>query len=94
MGLFGFFNKKKDSLETNETFVRLIRLAQGDEDTRKKLIAILSLDDANRKSALNTFVSEMTLTRAPQEFIEAIASFLNDEVATKALSVLKGESKL
>lgn len=90
MGLFGFFDKKNDSLETNETFVRLIRLARGDEETRQKLISILSLDEANRKSAIHTFVSEMTLTRAPREFVEAIASFLDDDVAAKALSILKG----
>ncbi len=85
------FDKKKDSLERNETFVRLIQLAQGDKETRDKLIAILSLDAANRKSAIHSFVSEMTLTRAPKDFIEAIASFLNDDVAAKALIILKAK---
>jgi hypothetical protein len=89
MSFFGFFKKKSDSVENNETFLRLIRLAQGDAETREKLIAILSLDDANRKAAIHTFVSEMTLTRAPQEFIQAIATFLNDDVAAKALAILK-----
>ncbi len=90
----GLFSKKTDSIEGNETFVGLIRLAQEDRETREKLVAILSLDSANRKSAINTFVSEMTLKRAPREFVEAIASFLNDEVAAKALSILRMESVL
>lgn len=77
----------------NETFVRLIQLAQSDQETCEKLIALLSLDDANRKSAINTFVNEMKLSGAPKDFVEAIASFHNDEVAAKALAMLKGEKK-
>ena len=92
MGLLDILDKKERSLESNETFIRLVRLGQGDPETRKTLVAILSLDEMNRRSAINTFVRDMALRGAPQEFIEAIASLLDDEVAVRALGMLTGEA--
>jgi hypothetical protein len=77
------------SVVANEDFVTLIQVAQQDPIIREQLVAILSLDKFNRTSALNTFVEQLQFQKAPKKFTEAIASFLNDSVAEKALSVLK-----
>ena len=84
------FRKKHKSVSDNETFVRLIQAAMEDEELRSQLVGILSLDSFNRQSALNRFLVEMRLKQAPQEFVAAIASFLDDGVAEKALAILKG----
>jgi hypothetical protein len=69
----------------------LLQVAQEDPEVKEQLSAILRLDDFNRKSALNTFLQEMQLKQAPKEFVSAIASLLDDEVAEKALEMLTGD---
>ena len=85
------FRKSGQSIAENEAFVTLIQVAQEDPDVKEQLSAILRLDDFNRKSALNTFLQEMQLKRAPREFVSAIASLLDDEVAEKALEMLTAD---
>lgn len=82
--LFG----KRKSISEDETFVTLIRVAQEDVEVRKQLLSILSLDSFNRKSALNSFINEMRLRKAPKDFVAAIANLLDDAVAEKALEVI------
>ena len=84
---------KNKSVVENKDFVTLIQVVQQDPKIREQLLAILSLDKCNRESALNTFVEQLQLQKAPNTFTEAIASFLNDSVAEKALSVLKESRK-
>ena len=84
------FRRDHKSVGDNETFVQLIRVAMEDDDLRSQLVCILSLDTFNRQSALNSFLEEMRLKQAPQEFIVAIGSFLDDCVAERALAILKG----
>jgi len=83
------FRKKHESVGDNETFVRLIQAAMEDQELQSKLVAILSLDKFSRKSVLNTFLGEMRLKQAPQEFVAAIASLLDDGIAKRALEILK-----
>ena len=75
-------------MESNETLVRLIRVAKEDPEIREQLLAILSLDKFNRKSALHSFLEQMSLMQAPEELLSAIASFLDDRVAEKGLELL------
>ena len=75
-------------MESNETFVRLIQVAREDPEIREQLLSILSLDKFNRKSALHSFLEKMRFMKAPEEFLSAIACFLDDQVAEKALELL------
>ena len=87
------FSKRMQSVGDDETFVRLIQVAREDPEIREQILGILSLDPFNRKSALNTFIYEMRLKGAPHEFISAIACFLDDGVAEKALAILSKDSE-
>ena len=72
----------------NDAFIRLIQIAQEDKEIREQLIKILSLNSFNRKSALNTFIEHMLLKKAPKEFVEAVSSLLDENVAKKTLEIL------
>ena len=82
------FAKRSRSAGDDEAFVSLIQVAIEDPEIREQILRILSLDAFNRKSALNTFIQEMRFKGAPHEFVSAIACFLDDGVAEKALSIL------
>ncbi len=86
------FKKQPRPAADNETFVRLIQVARENPAIRNRLKTILSLETFHRKSALNTFIEEMRLKGAPQEFVSAIACFLDNVVANKALRILKEEN--
>jgi len=82
---------KRKSVADDEMFVSVIRVAQDDAEVRQQLLAILSLDSFNRKSALNSFIDSMRLKDAPASFVSAIANLLDDDVAAKALAVIQGK---
>jgi hypothetical protein len=86
------FGKNEEEAGVDETFVRLIQLAGEDPKIKEQILWILSLDSFNRKSALNTFIHNMKLKGAPGDFVSAIACFLDDEVAEKALSILSWDA--
>ena len=87
--IYSFFSHHRDvSMESNETFVRLIQVAKEDPEIREQLRSILSLDKFNRKSALHSFLEQMRLRQAPEEFLAAIACFLDDRVAENGLELL------
>ena len=86
MGLFPMKNK---SIGENEPLVTLIRVAQEDVEIKRHLLAILSQNKFNRESILNSYLEELRLKQAPQEFISAIACLLDDDVAEKVLEILK-----
>ena len=83
------FGKAKRSPGDDETFVRIIQVAGEDPEIREQILRILSMDAFNRKSALNTFIGEMRLKGAPRDFVSAIACFLDNGVAEKALAILQ-----
>jgi hypothetical protein len=73
----------------NETFVSLMRVAQEDPNIRRVIVGILTQSPFNRQSMLNTLIAEMKLKSAPVDFIQAIASLLDDDVANKVPRLLK-----
>ncbi len=79
---------KEKSLSADEVFVNLISVAREDEKIFKFLTAVVSLDDFERQSLLNTFVSEMALKGAPAEFIKAIAALKDHVIAEKVQELL------
>jgi hypothetical protein len=58
----------------DEVFVNLLRASREDEKIKKFLNVVVDLDDFERKSLINSFISEMALKGAPSEFIQAIAA--------------------
>ncbi len=85
----GLLRKKKKLIGENEPLVTLIRVAQEDVEIKRHLLAILSQNKFNRESILNSYLEELRLKKAPQEFISAIACLLDDDVAEKVLGILK-----
>jgi hypothetical protein len=81
--------KKARTVGDDETFVSLMRVAQEDPDIRRVIVGILAQSPFNRQSMLNTLIAEMKLKSAPVDFIRAIASLLDDDVAIKAARLLK-----
>jgi hypothetical protein len=79
--------------DITEPFVTLIQLAQEDPEIKDTLMAILSKDEFNRTSILNTYIEEMRLKGAPTSFISAIACLLDNGVAQKAYAVLQKDGK-
>lgn len=82
-------SKKKKLIGENEPLVTLIQVAQEDVEIKRHLLAILSQNKFNRESILNSYLEELRLKQAPQEFISAIACLLDDDVAEKVLEILK-----
>ena len=83
------FHKEKKAVSKDKTFVALVHEAQEDADFRKQLCRILSLDEFNRKSALNTLIANMSLQKAPGKLIDAMGNLLDDAVAKKTLEMIK-----
>jgi hypothetical protein len=85
--------KRLHLIVKNEPFITMIRVAQEDPEIKAWLMGILSLDNFNRKSAVNTLLEQLILEKAPSEFISAIESLRDDQVAHRALEILtKGKS--
>ena len=76
-------------VKDNETFITLIRVAQGDPDIRRQLITILSLDKSQREPVLHTFLDELKLKQKPHDFVAAVACLLGENVTEATLSLLR-----
>jgi hypothetical protein len=71
----------------NVHFVSLVQLMQDDSNLRDKLLPLMALDSFNRKSALNSWLEELKLQRAPTEIISALACLVDDAIAAKILEI-------
>lgn len=78
-------------VKNNETFITLIQVALSDPSIKKRLTIILSLEKAQRESALRTFIHEMTFQRKPEEFIAAVACLLTEDVSEATLRIIQKE---
>ena len=76
------------SIADDETFIRLIQVAQEEPKIGDRLKSILSQDDFNRRSLINTWIEELKLQKAPSDFIKALSYFLDESVAGSALELL------
>jgi hypothetical protein len=79
--------KKKSTVADNVHFVSLVQLMQDDSNLRDKLLPLMALDSFNRKSALNSWLEELKLQRAPTEIISALACLVDDAIAAKILEI-------
>ena len=81
--------KKQPYVTQNEDFVRLIQVVKEEPQIRQTLASILDLDDFNRRSALHTWLEELTLKQAPRKFRSALACLLDDDIARKTLDIIR-----
>lgn len=85
---FELSENRKKSVSDNESFVSLIQLAKEDKEIKNRILMILKLDSFNRISLLNTFISEMNLKGAPEDFVEAFFYLKDDSVANEAIKII------
>jgi hypothetical protein len=85
----GASKKKRAFVSDNKDFVRLIQVLKEEPDIRETLKSILTLDTFHRKSALNTWLEELSLKKAPQQFRSALSCLLDDDIAQKALEIIQ-----
>ena len=89
-----FWDKLKEKIKTHETdepFVTFMQVAKEDPEIKQAMIGILSQDEFNRTSILNTYIEEMRYKGAPESFISALAYLLDKDVAQKAHEMLADE---
>ena len=85
----GDLESRRKPIVNNETFIYLMKVAREERDIRDKLKSILKLDSFNRQSILNTWLHDLKLQGAPRDFIESLSYFLDDDIAEKALKVIR-----
>jgi hypothetical protein len=84
-----FFDEKKRFVADDENFLSLVQVLKEDSKIRSKIEPILSLDQFNRKSALNTWLEQLKYQQAPEKFIALLSCLIDDDIAKKLLSVIK-----
>jgi len=79
-----------------ETFITMLRTACDDRQVYERLERLLSLPDEKRQAMVRTWVSDLLIAEAPQDFTNAVACLLDDQVAEKAYEAIfrcsRGES--
>ena len=83
------FDKSKHLVADDENSIALVQVLKEDYKIRSKIEPILSLDQFNRKSALNTWLEQLKFQQAPEKFIVLISCLIEDDIAEKLLSVIK-----
>jgi len=81
--------KKPASVADDEDFVRFMQVTREDPELYKRLTFVLSQDDFNRQSLLNTWIADLELQNAPQELRRILTYLLDGEVAGTALRLLE-----
>ncbi len=76
-------------MSADEVFVNLIAVAQEDPKIHAFVTQVVSMEDFDRQSLVNTFIKEMALKGAPAEFIKAIAALRDPILASKIRDLLK-----
>ena len=83
-----FKKNKKKTFEVSDDFIVLIKVANENPEIKNSLNSILSLDSFNRKSALNTWIEELQLKKAPVQLINGINCLLDDKIAEKVKTLI------
>lgn len=82
------FKIKRRKVGEIEGFISLLRAACDDDKVNSALERLLSFPDEKRREFVQSWVSDLLIQKAPQDFIEAIACLLDDAVAEKAYEVI------
>ncbi|MGC2519316.1 MAG: hypothetical protein WA373_09470 [Burkholderiales bacterium] len=86
--LEGTANNVPGSVAEIESFITMLRVACEDASVNARLEKLLSLPDHERRGLVHTWVSDMLIARAPQDFVAAIACLSDDRIAEKAYEVI------
>jgi hypothetical protein len=81
--------KGPDSIAGDEDFILFMQVAREDPEIHQRFVTILSQDDFNRRSMLNTWISDLELQSAPAELRRSLTYLLDSEVAATALKLLR-----
>ncbi len=81
--------KRPVSVADDEDFIRFMQVAREDPELQKRLTFVLSQDDFNRQSLLNTWLADLGLQNAPAELRRVLTYLLDGEVAGAALQLLE-----
>ncbi|MCB1644423.1 MAG: hypothetical protein KDI36_03175 [Pseudomonadales bacterium] len=71
-----------------EELVMLVSVARENPDIRQQLISVLSQEDFQRASLLNTWLTQLRLQQAPQPIITAIHRLTDPQVAERTLELI------
>ena len=71
-----------------EGFIGLLVAACNDPGINSTLERLLSMPDERRRGLVHTWVSDLLIEKAPQDFIQAVACLMDDAVAEKAYEVI------
>ena len=94
--IMNIWNKIKEKIrndQVDEPFVTFMQVAKEDPEMRRAVLGMLSHDEFNRTSILNTYIEEMRYKGAPESFVAALACLLDKDVAQRAYDLLTGEDK-
>ena len=69
-------------------FITLLRVACEEKDIYERLEKILSLPDEHRKTVIHALVADMKSSRAPEDFVTAMACLIDTDVAEQAYKVI------
>jgi hypothetical protein len=72
-----------------EGFINLLLAACDDAKVRGALERLLSMPDAQRRDFVHTWVSDLIVQEAPQNFREAIACLADDAIAEQAWAAIQ-----
>lgn len=82
-------DEKKHSIADDENFIAMVQVLKENDKIRSRIEPILSLDNFNRKSALNTWLEQLKYQQAPKKFIGLLSCLLDDNIAKKLLHIIK-----
>lgn len=71
-----------------DAFITMLRVACENPEINAQLERMLSMPDEKRRALVHTWVSDMLIARAPNDFVSAIACLLDDAIAEKAYEVI------
>ncbi len=71
-----------------DMFITMLMTACENEMVYGHLEKLLSLPDEGRQAAVHAWVNDLLIAEAPQDFVQAIACLLDDQIAEKAYEVI------
>jgi len=69
-------------------FITMLLSACENDDINRTLEMLLALPDEKRRGLVHSWVNDLLIAQAPQDFIQAVACLLDDAVAEKAYEVI------
>lgn len=83
--------RKARTVGDNDSFVTLMLVAQEDPEVRSTLLSILGQPSSRRKYELHKLIGRMKEQGAEADFVLAMDSLLDDQVADTAYELIRGQ---